>query len=158
MDPLTARVIEVYDAFSLDGFCYELLSAVTASLEVVNTFDELLEQNPEHTMSRLDHIKALRLITLQEIAKMQGYYEPHSDSTLTPRHRACRKVISTAVDRLMPIELPSEIEDHDDPLAVSLVQELCEFITSLYTALRTEHDKDRWAAVSEYCDVEHEVQ
>jgi hypothetical protein len=158
VDPLTARVIEVYDAFSLDGFCYELLNAVTSSLEIVDTFDEVVRANPEHKMSRLDHVKAVRLITLQELAKMQQHYEPHSDSTLAGRHKACRRVVNAAVDKLLSIELPSEIGNEDDPLAVSLVQELCSFIESLYTALRTDDDKDRWAAVSEYCDVEQEVQ
>tara|TARA_R110000751_G_scaffold148178_1_gene252887 strand:- start:521 stop:973 length:453 start_codon:yes stop_codon:yes gene_type:complete len=150
-------VIDVYDAFSLDSFCYEALNAVTGALEVVDTFDTMLQGNPEHSLSRVDHVKAVRLIALQELASMQGYYEPHSESTLNVRHRACRRVVNSAVDKLLSLELPATVSDEDDPVVVSLVQELCSFIESLYTALRTDDDGARSGAVSEYCDVEHEV-
>ena len=154
---MTARVIEVYDAFSLDSFCYEALNAVTGALEVVDTFDTLMEESPEHSLSRVDHVKAVRLIALQELASMQSYYEPHSESTLNSRHRACRRVVNSAVDKLLAIELPAAVSDEDDPAVVSLVQELCSLIKSLYTALRTDDDKARLGAVSEYCDAEHQV-
>jgi hypothetical protein len=143
----------VYDTLSLDGLCYDALSAVTASLEIVQEYEQLMIDHPSHSMSRVDHIKAVRLITLQECSQMQQHYEPHSQKTLAPRHRACRKVINAAVDKLIDYDIDKAEEDENDPAVVNLVQELCEFIHTLYTALRSDNARKRNKVVREYADV-----
>tara|TARA_R110000824_G_scaffold11811_5_gene51968 strand:+ start:2457 stop:2921 length:465 start_codon:yes stop_codon:yes gene_type:complete len=145
------RVIDVYDSLSLDGFCYDALDALTASLDIVDQFDRLLADNPTHKMSRIDHVRAVRLIALQECGQLQTYFDPHTDATLTERHKACLKVVNEGADRLVDIEVPAEIDNEDDPLVVGLVQELCTFVRSLYTALRVDDAKERASVVKEYC-------
>jgi hypothetical protein len=146
-------VIEVYDTLSLDGLCYESLAAITASLEIVQEFDRVMRENPSHKMSRVDHVKAVRMVTLQECGQMQRYYEPHTDKTLAPRHRACRKIINAAVDRLFDYEIDEDVQDEDNAAIVGLVQELCEFIQTLYTALRTDNARKRNKLAKEYASV-----
>tara|TARA_R110000751_G_scaffold220619_1_gene323296 strand:+ start:393 stop:836 length:444 start_codon:yes stop_codon:yes gene_type:complete len=142
-------VIEVYDTLSLDGLCYESLGAITASLEIVQEFDRVMRENPTHAMSRVEHVRAVRMVTLQECGQMQRYYEPHTDKTLAPRHRACRKIINAAVDRLIDYEIDTT-QDEDNPAIVGLVQELCEFVHTLYTALRTDNARKRNKLAKEY--------
>jgi len=145
-------VIEVYDTLSLDGLCYESLGAITASLEIVQEFDRVMRENPTHAMSRVEHVRAVRMVTLQECGQMQRYYEPHTDKTLAPRHRACRKIINAAVDRLIDYEIDTT-QDEDNPAIVGLVQELCEFVHTLYTALRTDNARKRNKLAKEYASV-----
>ena len=145
------RVIEVYDAFSLDGLCYDALDALTASLDIVDQFDALMAEKPDHKMSRVDHVRAVRLIALQECGQLQTYFDPHTDATLADRHKACLKVVNEGADRLIELEVPGEIDNEDDPLVVGLVQELCTFVRSLYTALRVDDAKERASVVKEYC-------
>ena len=143
----------VYDTLSLDGLCYDALNAVTASLEIVQEYEQLMIDHPSHSMSRIDHIKAVRLITLQECSQMQQHYEPHTEKTLAPRHRACRKIINAAVDKLIDYEIDDDVTDEDNPAIVSLVQELCEFIHTFYTALRTDNARKRNKVTKEYVSV-----
>tara|TARA_R110000824_G_scaffold110245_1_gene258211 strand:- start:730 stop:1197 length:468 start_codon:yes stop_codon:yes gene_type:complete len=147
-------VIEVYDTLSLDGLCYDVISAVTASLEIVHDYDRVLAENPSHTMSRVDHVRSVWWITLQECSQMQQHYKPHSSKTLAPRHRACRTVIGAAMDRLRDYKLPDDAQDEDSSAVVVLVQELCEFIHTLYTALRSDNARKRNKLVKEYASVE----
>jgi len=146
-----AAVIDVYDQFGLDGLCYDALTAVTASLDIVDTFDQVMLENPDHKMSRIDHVRAVRIIALQECGQLQTAFEPHSKATLTARHRACRKVVNEGVDRLIDLEVPEEIGDENSPMVVGLVQELCTFVRSLYTALRVDDADERREVVKEYC-------
>mgnify|MGYP000389055917 FL=1 len=142
-------VIEVYDTLSLDGLCYESLAAITASLEIVQEYERVMRENPAHKMSRVEHVRAVRMVTLQECGQMQRYYDPHTDKTLAPRHRACRKIINEAIDRLIDYEIDTT-QDEDNPAIVGLVQELCEFIQTLYTVLRTDNARKRNKLAKEY--------
>ena len=103
---------------------------------------------------KLDAIKGVHIIFLQEIDTITHCLKPYSNAALNKKHRAMRAIAVTAKQRLLDLAPKlREAKYINNQYVTQFAKEICLICTNFYVCLHEKTpSKERSRIVKEYCD------
>lgn len=127
--------------FIIEGLIGEKVTEIFKSIEVLNTGSEI----DKIEAKSLDNAKATIAIAKLELEELVDLLKDMKDATLTPRHKAVRKLAKSTVNYIMKnADEINSAETPDDKIIVDTVKKIIKFlVTSTETMSDTTNEMAR---------------
>ena len=103
---------------------------------------------------KLEAIKGVHIIFLQELDTIAHCLKPYSDAALNPKHRAVRAIATEGIERLLDMKDNLRAAKYiNNQYVTQFAKEICLIVTNFHAVLHEKTPKkERSRIVKEYCD------